>query len=610
MNNDYFEQLAEIIRDIASSEREFHSKIESLYSLAADYDSRSPKTRSFFTQITNKLYYAASGKTTAELIYERADATKPNMGLKRWKNQEKGEVEERDVFIAKNYLLDNEISILEKLISIIFDYAILQAQRKIVMRTVDLEERIESILNIPGSLTTLDSISSRTAREHAKSEYKKYKEGGSDIEGGHIYFRGVSIENLRTFGQRQRISFVDEKNETCMWNVIIGDNGIGKTSILKALCLPLFKPWGNALGVLKADFKTFERFDSKKRPKVDIEFEYEKAVSVEENTLQLEVLTYGNGLHSQLRKFPQNATDWIYKKAFLLFAYGASRRIGTKGISTESNFSAQTIFDDNATLINAEEWIIQSDYKAEKERENYSSYYRKVLSILKTLLKDEIDDIKIEIINNTPKILFKTRYGWVQLHELSLGYKTLLSWVVDFVKGMLDKYPESENPLQEPAICLVDEIDLHIHPALQNKVIKFLSDTFTKTQFIVTAHSPIVVQALENANIILLKDKGKSVEVQQNIVDIKNWRIDQILMSDLFGLEDTYSVDTQNKLEQREKLLRKERLSSREEEDLKQLNDFAEQLPVGNNQNEIEGFALLRQFAEKIAKNQNKSGHD
>ncbi len=121
-----------------------------------------------------------------------------------------------------------------------------------------------------------------------------------------------------------------------------------------------------------------------------------------------------------------------------------------------------------------------------------------------------------------------------------------------------------------------------------------------------SAHSPLIVQALENANIILLKYNGKSVEVQQNIIDIRNWRIDQILMSDLFGMRDVYSLETQQKLQKREKFLRKDTLTKTEQIELKELNNFENSLPVGNTQNEIEGFALLRQFAQKIAKNQNK----
>jgi len=610
--DNYFIELIQRIKDIASSEKAFHQKIANLYSCSIDYESNT-KTSITFATLQNKFLFAATEKFSAELIFERANSQKPNMGLTSWKNYPNGKITKSDVLISKNYLTENELNILNKLVSMIFDYAILQAQRQIPMKISDLEKKINDLLNISEELVFSEKITTQIAHQHAKIEYDKYLSSGAKInisEKGneYIYLRNLSIENLRTFGKRQTISFTDKNDKPYLWNIIIGDNGIGKTSILKALSLPLIRPWGNIDWIWKIDFRTFERYNSE-IPQIDIEFEYCNSNSKQEDTLHFNVNT-NKGLeynfkNKSLDHNEQSKIEESYSKSFILFAYGASRHISTKGISVENDFSAQTIFDDNATLMNAEEWIILSDFKAKKDKK-YRNSFIKVKEIIKLLLKDEILDIDIKIINDTPKVLFETQYGWVNLHELSLGYKTLLSWVVDFVKGMLEKYSESKNPLQEPAICLIDEIDLHIHPALQNKVIKFLSETFTKTQFIVTAHSPLIVQALENANIILLKDKGKSVEVQQNIIDIRNWRIDQILMSDLFGLQDVYSVETQIKLERRENLLRKDNLTENEQVELNQLNEFVDNLPIGNNQNEIEGFALLRQFAQNIAKKQEK----
>jgi len=430
----------------------------------------------------------------------------------------------------------------------------------------------------------------------------------SNKNNAHIYYKKLYIENIRTFGKGQEINLNDKNNKPYMWNVIIGDNGIGKTSILKSLALPLIQLWGNPDWNWNFKLKTYERYNSQD-PKIEIDFEYNNEIQKIEDSLLINVLISKNNLqhtfkNTNINSLEQSVIEKYYKDSFVLFAYGASRHIGIKGLSAENDFSAQTLFDDSATLLNTEEWLIQSEFIANKDDKKYKKYNQKVISIIKLLLKDEIFDIKIDIINNIPKVLFKTNFGWVSLHELSLGYKTLLSWVVDFVKGMLEKYPESKNALAEPAICLVDEIDLHIHPSLQNKVIQFLSQTFPKTQFIVTAHSPLIVQALENANIILLKEKGNSVEVLQNILDIRNWRVDQILMSDLFGLQDVYSLETQLKLERREKLINKDSLTEKENIELIELNIFAENLPLGNSQNEIEGFNLIRQFAQKIAQNQ------
>jgi len=613
--DNYYIELIQHIKDIASSEKAFHQKIVDLYACSIDYESNS-KTAFTFGILQNKFLLAATGRTSSDLIYERANFQKPNMGLTSWKNYPNGKITKSDVLISKNYLTESELNILNKLVSMIFDYAILQAQRQIPMKMSDLEKKINDLLNISGENLISEKQTTRLAQQHANTEYEKYINSGAKIDvsekgNEYIYLRNLSIENLRTFGKRQTISFTDKNDKPYLWNIIIGDNGIGKTSILKALTLPL-AVFGNPEWNRYIPLKTFERYEAQE-PKVLIDFEFTNNTIKEINTLQTNIWISNGYFENTLKNLPddireRNHKHNLYSNAFFLFAYGASRHIGTKGISIENEFVAQTLFDDSATLINAEEWIIQSEYKAKKDDKNkkYKTYHKRVISIIKTLLKDEIFDIDIRIINGTPKVLFQTQYGWVNLHELSLGYKTLLSWVVDFAKGMLEKYSESKNPLQEPAICLIDEIDLHIHPALQNKVIKFLSETFTKTQFIVTAHSPLIVQALENANIILLKDKGKSVEVQQNIIDIRNWRIDQILMSDLFGLQDVYSVETQIKLERRENLLRKDSLTENEQVELNQLNEFVNNLPIGNNQNEIEGFALLRQFAEKIAKNQNK----
>lgn len=430
----------------------------------------------------------------------------------------------------------------------------------------------------------------------------------------HLYYTGILIENIRTFGKSQNINLNDKKGNPCMWNIIIGDNGIGKTTILKALSLPLIRPWGNMNWMYNINFNTFDRYKPKekkmniKTSRVEIGFSYQEQNSPTKaiDTLLLELFTGGRvgDLHARYRNsndISLNVLDERYSNGYLLFAYGASRQIGRKGISSDKSFPAQTLFEDNLPLMNTEEWLLQVELKAEKNKK-FKSYKEKVYKIVTLLLQGEVSEIKTDV-ENSPKILFKTQFGWVHLHELSLGYKTLLSWIVDFAKGMLEKYPESDNALAEPAICLVDEIDLHIHPALQKKVIKFLKNTFKKTQFIVTTHSPLILQSVENANVILLKDKGTSVEVIQNEMDVDNWRIDQILMSDLFKLKDIYNSSTQRKINRHSKLLKKENLTEKEQIELQKLTNFVESLPIGSNQNEIEGFDMLKKIAETLVKN-------
>lgn len=201
-------------------------------------------------------------------------------------------------------------------------------------------------------------------------------------------------------------------------------------------------------------------------------------------------------------------------------------------------------------------------------------------------------DVRIDTESGTPKVFFKTHYGDVRLHELSLGYKTLIAWMVDFAKGLLDRYPSSENPLAEPAVCLVDEIDLHLHPKFQRTIIQFLTETFPNTQFIVTAHSPLIVQSAEDANIILLKREGNETHVADGI-DVHSWRIDQILSSDLFGGVSSRAPQIEEKMTRRRSLLRKDERTSEEQRELDELEKEMSELPVMETREALKAIDII-----------------
>ena len=137
----------------------------------------------------------------------------------------------------------------------------------------------------------------------------------------------------------------------------------------------------------------------------------------------------------------------------------------------------------------------------------------------------------------TPAVQFQTPDGWVNLRELGYGYRMVIAWIVDLASRMVERYPESLDPLSEPAVVLVDEIDLHLHPKWQRDLIGFLTERFPNAQFVVTAHSPLIVQAADKANIAVLKREGDHVVIENSPDTIRGWRVDQILTSDLFGLE-------------------------------------------------------------------------
>lgn len=172
---DYFEKLLQEIREIRASEKRFYAKIRDIYSTSVDYDKTANVTREFFAMVQNKMLWAVTGQTAAEIIHSRADAQKVNMGLTAWNGQK---ILAPDVVIAKNYLSKEEMDKLDRLTVMYLDYAELQAQRRIPMKMVDWAKKLDALLNLNEMeiLTHKGKISKELAEKKAKNEYHKYDE--------------------------------------------------------------------------------------------------------------------------------------------------------------------------------------------------------------------------------------------------------------------------------------------------------------------------------------------------------------------------------------------------------------------------------------------------
>jgi hypothetical protein len=174
---DYFEEQLARIRDIRSSERRFYQKITDIYAqCSADYDPNEEITRQFFATVQNKLHWAISGQTAAEIIYNRVNGEKPNMGLTSWKNSPKGAIRKTDVGIAKNYLNEKELDGLNRIVTMYLDYAEMQAQKGVVMYMEDWVGRLDAFLQFNEKDILQDSgkISHDVAIALAENEYEKY----------------------------------------------------------------------------------------------------------------------------------------------------------------------------------------------------------------------------------------------------------------------------------------------------------------------------------------------------------------------------------------------------------------------------------------------------
>jgi hypothetical protein len=174
---DYFEELLERIREIRASERRFYQKITDIYALSADYNKNAPQTKEFFATVQNKLHWAITGKTAAEIIYDSADATKLHMGLTNWKQAPDGKILKSDVTVAKNYLGDAHIRELNRLVSAYLDLAENRAQRQILMKMQDWSEFLHNFLELSSYPILKDKgrVSALEAKLKAEQEYEEYR---------------------------------------------------------------------------------------------------------------------------------------------------------------------------------------------------------------------------------------------------------------------------------------------------------------------------------------------------------------------------------------------------------------------------------------------------
>jgi predicted ATP-binding protein involved in virulence len=429
------------------------------------------------------------------------------------------------------------------------------------------------------------------------------------------YFLSVEVEDFRCFGPRQVLDLSDGNGHPASWTILLGDNGVGKTTLLQSLAL--FQP----------EVTLFPADESRSEVEYIVPgglgffrnpwFIFEQ---LQPNSFVGVTLYLGDKLSQ--RKEGQFVGDYYIKyygmsgtdsniKGLICYGYGASRRLGKTSLSERDNQdSCASLFYSDIELLNAEEWLLQADYAVSRQSHDLQGAKRRldqIKSVLRTLLPgvEELDIAPSKRSKLQAIVRFKTPFGWVRMQDLSLGYTTMISWIVDFASRLFDRYPNSENPLTEPAICLIDEIDLHLHPKWQRTIMDFLCNLFPNTQFIATAHSPLIVQAASatNANIVLLRREDNHVVIDNNPQSIANWRVDQILTSELFDLPSARPPDLDKALEERQRILSKPKLTKADRTRLRQLETQIGDLPTGETPADIEAMDIIRRAAELLKNN-------
>lgn len=428
------------------------------------------------------------------------------------------------------------------------------------------------------------------------------------------YFLGMKLTQVRCFGPEQTLDLRDSGGRPARWTIILGENGVGKTTLLQCLCAIRPTVFPRLPGTLTGTVPNvahwgiqFEELMRRVATTDEIRLEGYCAITVDPD----EVPRDDQVLHLVQTSSPQGgdgSQDRDADVSMFCCAYGASRRPGQRGLTVNDTANPTiSLFREDAPLVNVEEWLLQADYAARGSGSaSAKTRFQRVKDTLLQLL-EQVDDLRVVGLDHAPPqpaVELHTPYGWVRPHQLSLGYRTLLAWVVDLAHQMFARYPDSEDPLAEPVVVLVDEIDLHLHPRWQRALTEFLGQRFPKAQFIVTAHSPLVVQAAQDANLVVVRreEGADHVTIHNDPEAVRGWRVDQILTSDLFGLESARPLEQEQLLVRRRELLRNERRTPAEEDELRGLERTIEQLPQGDNVRDIEAWEVVHRFAEHLRK--------
>lgn len=427
---------------------------------------------------------------------------------------------------------------------------------------------------------------------------------------GPVYFTSLSVAGVRCFGPQQTLSLA-HGNRPAKWTVILGENGVGKTTLLQ--CLWAMAPYVSEVkpGVLVGSHPrgSVGANPGLRRSPASSTSIFAQVILNEPLTSTKVGTPAGAVILSHSPRTEQGTSYPSWTNA-VCCGYGALRRSGEASVEAGiSKHSAASLFSDDAELISGSEWLLRADYAASTTADGRAVARRDKIQIALIDLLPDVSGIRVAGLDEQPprpRLDVKTPYGWVPMRALSLGYRSMIAWVVDLASRMFEAYPDSADPLNEPAIALVDEIDLHLHPRWQREITAHLDRLFPNVQFIVTAHSPLVVQAPGVTNVAVLRRIDDHVEIVNDPEEVRGWRVDQILTSDLFGLSSARPIDVEKLLERQQELVLLDAPTEAQRAELAAVDAKLAELVPGETAQERETWAVVQRLANRLASD---SGH-
>lgn len=345
-----------------------------------------------------------------------------------------------------------------------------------------------------------------------------------------IKFRSISLKSFRSFDDFE-INCEKDGSSLYQWTVLLGNNNTGKTSILKAIA---------NLRPIEVKLKTL----NEQSVNCLVPASYKHSESIDGTKATSIRCSLTNSKINWGYEHDSGAVDINYElSSFYIFGYGVSRYPSKTSLSEQSCGDCDTLFSNDQRLVNIEEWLMQLDYAVKNNNTSAARRLEKVRELICGNVFPEISDFKFESSDEMHNyVLFLTKDGWFRYTQLGYGYQSMLSWVIDLCKRMFEKYPDSDNPLQESAVVLIDEIDLHLHPKWQRDIIAIISNVFRNVQFIVTTHSPLVIQSMNEVNLYVLRRQGEKLTAERSpITNFSGWTVEEILRETMKMDNDVYS---------------------------------------------------------------------
>ena len=356
-----------------------------------------------------------------------------------------------------------------------------------------------------------------------------------------MFLKKIHLQNFKCLSDIE-LSFEKNKSTNRKWTLILGENGTGKSNLLKAIAL--VTSGSNALGELIGNTDSWIRNNEKSctiTALLDTKKGEDRTISLHVNrgdSLSKIIFNNKEALHL-IDSAIENA-----KRNYFVVAYGASRTLSNDNFrsSEKSRYSGRSVnvrnlFDPSFSLNPFTSWVIELDYRSGDAG----------INIVKDALLDFLPETTFHGIDKEKKqVLFKTIDGIVPLEQLSDGYQNMAAWIGDLLFRITESFRDYKKPLEARGLLLIDEVDLHLHPKWQRKLIDFISSKLPNFQVVATTHSPLTAQQAGNGELFALKRRqDNSVELISFQGSPRSLLVNQLLMTPVFGLETDESYEVQ-----------------------------------------------------------------